>query len=141
MKYVVCIVVGLLATAFAQAQIGPKPPSDKIEWTLLAADASSRALDVYSTHEMLLKGWHEEILPNFLVKNTAVMATYSAGTVALDYFVTRRLEQHHHRKLARLITAIDLGQDLPFAIHNLVLEKETHLPLLPVHGTLPPVIR
>jgi hypothetical protein len=114
-----------LASTVAVAQIpdAPKPHADKVEWSLLAADASSRALDVYSTHQMLANGHHEIVLPKFIADHTPVMAAYSAGTVVMDYFVTRRLEKHGHRTLARLVTSIDLAQDAPWAVHNLFLKR------------------
>lgn len=114
-----------LASTVAVAQIpdAPKPHADKVVWSLLAADASSRALDVYSTRQMLANGHHEIVLPKFIADHTPVMAAYSAGTVVMDYIVTRRLERHGHRTLARLATSIDIGQDAPWAVHNLFLKR------------------
>src|ERR1700677_2779536 len=114
-----------LASTVAVAQIpdAPKPHADKVEWSLLAADASSRALDVYSTRQMIANGHHEIVLPKFIANHTPVIAAYSAGTVVMDYIVTRRLERHGHRKLARLATSIDIGQDAPWAVHNLFLKR------------------
>ena len=115
----------LLITSPLFAQIGPpvhKPAVDKAEWALLAADASSRALDVYSTHRALSNGHPEMFLPNAIASHTPAMAAYSAGTVALDWYVAHRLGPHH-RRLAHILTMIDIAQDAPWAINNLFLSK------------------
>ena len=88
-----------------------------------------------STYKMIENGYHEIILPKFIADHTPVMAAYSAGTVAMDYFVTRRLGKNGHRKLARLVTSIDICQDAPWAIRNLVLTKQQTLSRTP----FPPV--
>jgi hypothetical protein len=127
------LLVLILVSTVASAQIpdAPKPHTDPVEWSLLSVDASTRALDVYSTHKMIENGYHEIILPRFIADHTPVMAAYSAGTVAMDYFVTRRLEKHGHRKLAHLVTSIDICQDAPWAIRNMFLGKRTVFPSLP----------
>ena len=115
----------LLITSPLFAQIGPpvhKPAIDKAEWALLAADASSRALDVYSTHRMLASGGHEKFLPNAIASHTPAMAVYSASTVALDWYVAHKLGPRH-RKLAHIFTMIDIAQDAPWAVHNLFISK------------------
>jgi hypothetical protein len=108
----------------AQVPNAPQPKPDRVEWSLLAADASSRALDVYSTHQMLANGYHELLLPKAIADHTPAMAAYSAGAVALDWWTARRLERHGHRKLARLVTVIDIAQDAPWAVHNLYLKRK-----------------
>ena len=128
------LILGLGSLIVGEAQElpeTPKPHSDRLEWSLLAADASSRALDCYSTQRMLDRGWHEIILPKAVASHPALMAGYSAATVAADWMVSRRLERGGHRQLARLVTMVDIGQDAPFAIHNLFLGKRTVLPSLP----------
>jgi hypothetical protein len=97
----------------------PKPRTDRLEWSLLAADAGIRSFDVYSTHRMLQNGGHELLLPRAISNHVPAMAAYSAGAVALNWWVARRLERHGHRQLARIATMIDIGQDAPWAIHNL----------------------
>ena len=117
------LIVGCSSLSGQELPDHPKPVMDKTEWALLAADASSRALDVYSTHKALSESSrnHEDLLPGFISNHSAPMAVYSAGTVALDWYVARKLELHHHSKLAHIVTMIDIGQDAPFAIHNLFL--------------------
>ena len=65
------------------------------------------------------------LLPQFIANHPAAMALYSGATVGADYFVARQLEKHGHRELARIVTTVDLGQDLPWAIHNLFLKPAT----------------
>jgi hypothetical protein len=110
----------LLLLAVLPAFGQERPKLDKAEFALLAADAGSRALDVYSTHKMLESGYQEELLPGFIADHTGTMATYSGGCVVLDWLVYRRLREHH-RKLAHVLTLVDIGQDVPWAIHNLYL--------------------
>lgn len=97
----------------------PKPHLDHADWSLLAADASVRALDVYSTHQAISAGGHEDILPSFVANHAPAMAAYSAGCVAGDYFAARYLVAHHHPKLAMFVIAIDASQDGFWAIRNL----------------------
>lgn len=118
------LLLALGALTIARCQTlpeAPKPHLDKTEWALLAADAGSRALDCYSTHQMLTRGYRELILPQAIADHAPVMALYSASAVAADSLIARRLSRGH-RRLARIVTMIDLGQDLPWAIHNLYLE-------------------
>ena len=110
----------LLLLAVLPAFGQERPKLDKAEFALLAADAGSRALDVYSTHKMLESGYQEELLPGFIADHTGTMAAYSGGSVVLDWLVYRRLREHH-RKLAHVLTLVDIGQDVPWAIHNLYL--------------------
>lgn len=109
----------LLATPlFAQES---KPRIDRIEWSLLAADAGTRALDVYSTRVAIENGGHEILLPSFIADHTASMAAYSASIVGVNVLVARALERHHHSRLAHFATLIDIGQDAPWAIRNLLI--------------------
>jgi hypothetical protein len=108
-----------------QVPDAPKPKMDKVEWALLAGDAASRTLDVYSTHRMLAQGNHEILLPGFVANHTPVFAAYSAGTLALDWWAARKLERHHRSRLAHIVTMVDIGQDAPWAIHNLYLQRTT----------------
>jgi hypothetical protein len=101
----------------------PKRHIDRTGWTLLSADASIRALDVYSTHQMLVNGNHEIFLPGFIADHTSTMAAFSAGMVGVNWWAARSLERHHHPKIAHLVTMIDIAQDAPWAIHNLMLSK------------------
>ena len=106
----------------------PKPQPDRMEWSLLAIDASSRALDVYMTRYSLTHGGREIFLPPFIVNHASTMAAYSAGAIALDWLVARRLERHGHRKLAHTLTMLDIGQDPPGAIANLLPHNRVKLP-------------
>jgi hypothetical protein len=111
-----------LLLLFSVAALGQetKPHIDKTEWALLAADASARSLDVYSTHWALKAGNKEGTLPGWIADHPPVMALYSGGMVAGQYFVARKLSPRH-RKLAHFITAMDITVTAPFAVHNLFL--------------------
>jgi hypothetical protein len=118
------IAEALLAIVSALPQAPqPQPKFGKVDWTLIAADASVRALDVYSTHQMLKNGYHEIVLPKFIADHTPAMAAYSTGCVASDYMVARMLIKHHHPKLARIVVAVDASQDAYWAVHNLTLKQ------------------
>lgn len=124
-------VIGLAALcciheAACQIPDAPKPHMDRTEMALLGALAGSRALDTYSTRAALSRGQHELTLPGFIVNHDASMAAFSAGSFALDWWVARRLERKGHPKLAHALTIIDIGQDLPWAIHNLTAPTIKH---------------
>ena len=97
-----------------------RPKLDKAEFALLAADAGTRALDVYSTHQSLSRGKREMFLPTAIASRPAAMAALEAADVAGMWWVSRKLGVHH-RKLAHVLTLVDIGQDLPWAIRNLYL--------------------
>lgn len=99
-----------------------KPHFDKTTWALLGANAGFRALDVYSTHQMLTRGYHEIVIPKAIADHNGTMAAYSAGAVALDYFAARFLVKHHHPMLAKIALTYDAGQDGFWAVHNLTLK-------------------
>jgi hypothetical protein len=123
------LLFGVLLILIAFPAFGQERPKlDKEEFALLAADAGSRALDVYSTHKALSGGSHEMFLPSAIASRPAAMAAVEAGDVAADWWISRRLEKHH-RKLAHVLTMVDSGSDLPWAIHNLYLARV--LPPLP----------
>ena len=128
----ICMILGwlvvlafiLLAVDAAYGQLPEAPrPMDREEKALLLVDAGSRALDVYSTRAMLGQGYREIILPRFVADHSPVMAAYSSATVLADYWLARRLERRGHRKLAHVMTLVDIGQDLPWAVHNLCLKR------------------
>jgi hypothetical protein len=123
------------AAAEAIPATGPGPATIRphlthLTWALLAADAASRGLDVYSTRRMIANGHRELFLPQAIAKQPAAMAAMEAGDLALQYWAARRLEKAHHRKLARIALAIDIGQDAPWAIRNLYLNREKTAPTL-----------
>jgi hypothetical protein len=99
----------------------PKPHLDRIDWTLLASDAGARALDGYSTLNMLKKNNHEKFLPGFVVRHAPALAAFEGGMLTLNYFAARNLARHHHPMLAKLVIAADVIQVYPWAIHNLTM--------------------
>jgi hypothetical protein len=103
-------------------------PQDKVDISLLLTAGAVRGLDVYSTHQMLVKGNQELILPQAVAKSTPAMVGVQAGVVVADWLVGRALRKHHHPKLARTITLIDIGADAPWAIHNLYLPDHRRHP-------------
>lgn len=109
----------LLLVPVASAQTNT-PRIDRAEWALLAADASARGFDVYSTHRALSGGNQEATLPGWIVNHPPVMAAYSGGIVLGQYYVARKLTPRH-RKLAYLITAVDVSFTAPFAVRNLYM--------------------
>ena len=115
----------LLLSATLHAQIPDAPQLhhiDRVEWTLLATDAATRSLDVYSTHKMLANEGREILLPGFVANHPAVMGAVEAGYVMGHAWMAKKLSARH-RKLAHVLTAVDIGIDAPWAIHNLFLTK------------------
>ena len=112
----------IVGSVVAKGQL-PDAPMDRTEKVLLLSDVASRSLDVYSTRQMLNNGYREIVLPRFIADHTPVMAAYSGATVAADWWVARQLEKRGHRKLAHVMTLVDIGQDLPWAVHNLCLKR------------------
>jgi len=112
------LMILMMLTAYASAE---QSKFRKLDWALLGTDAGFRALDVYSTRQMLRRGNQEMFLPKAIAHNTPAMAGYSAGIVALNYLAMRRLERRHP-KLARLVPVLDICNDAPWAVHNLLLK-------------------
>ena len=121
----VVLLLCLLGCTVASAQLpdAPKPQKDHVETALLFGAAASRALDVYSTHQMLNCGYQEIVLPKAIADRTASMAVYSAGAFTLDWMIARHLERHGHHKWARTVTSIDIGLTAPWAVRNLTLSE------------------
>ena len=121
MKLLLLLIL-VATTASAQVPAGPpKPKLDRVEWGLLVADAAARGLDVYSTHWAECAGNKEATLPGWIANHTSVMALYSGGEVAAQYWVAKKLTAHHHSKWAHALTVADVSVTLPFAVHNLFL--------------------
>lgn len=117
------IAEALIAITLVTPQ-APKPKHfDKATWSLVAADASVRALDVYSTHQMIKRGYHELILPREIANSTPRMAAYSGLCVLVNGLIASRLTRHNHRRMADAYLAADTAQDGFFAVRNLTLHK------------------
>lgn len=100
-----------------------RPPSiDRTEWALLGASLSVRMLDAYSTRRALGQGDHEMFLPDFISHHTPAMFAYGGAVVASEYIAASWLTRHHHARLAKILTAIDVAQDGFWATHNLFLK-------------------
>lgn len=112
-----------------------QPRTSRLFWTFLAVDAASRALDVYSTQRSLNRGNREILLPTTVASHPAVMASIEAGDLIGIWWVSRRLTEQGHPKLARWLPLADAAGDLPWALHNLFLPKEKqpdhHAPIYP----------
>lgn len=93
-------------------QMEEKKPGLKIlDWSMLGAAATLRALDYTSTEKALTEPqyYHEAMLPNGLVKNKPAFAAFEAGTVALNYGAYRYLVRHDRRGLARAAQFVYVG--------------------------------
>lgn len=123
MKTIILCSLALFAASLSGQSLpeAPKPHLDRLEWSLLAADAAARGLDIYSTHWAEQAGNKERVLPGFIANHTPMMALYSGGMVYAQYWIARKLVAHHHRKLAYVVTSADVAITAPSAIHNLFL--------------------
>jgi hypothetical protein len=119
------ILISALAFVMALSSRAQQPGFTRVDWTLLSADAASRALDVYSTHQMLQNGYHEILLSPSIVDHPARMAAYSGSIVLMNGLVAKMLVRHNHRTMARTLLIIDFAQDSPWAVHNLFLKKRS----------------
>jgi len=100
-----------------------QPTPSKVDFALLTADVAIRNLDVVSTRVMLERGNRELFLPPVIVHHTPAMALYSNAVVAANWYASRTLAKHGHRKLARMVLAVDIAEDGYWAIHNFTLPK------------------
>lgn len=119
------LAAALLLMAIA-AHSQEKPKLTKIDWALLAADASARTLDTISTRMDLTapcKCNREAVLPGFIANHTGTMIAYSAGMVGVDYFAARMLVKHHHRRMTMALQIADFIEVMPMAVHNLTLRR------------------
>lgn len=115
------IAEALIALSLVLPQ-APKPHFSRTDWSLVAADASVRALDVYSTHLMLTRGYHEMILPKAIADSTPRMAAYSGLCVVGNALVAHWLVKHKRRRMADMYLAGDVAQDGFWAVRNLTLK-------------------
>ena len=93
-------------------QVEEKKPGLKLlDWSMLGAAATLRALDYTSTEKALTRPnyYHEAELPQGLVKNKPAFAAFEAGTVALNYGAYRYLVRHDRRGLARAAQFVYVG--------------------------------
>lgn len=126
MKKLATCVLMLFVTRISAQVLSEAPAQhlDRTEWTLLAADAAARGLDVYSTHRASLGGGKDAELPGWIATHPPVMALYSGGVVAAQYYVARTLFRHHRQKWAYLLVAADAAQTAYAAGHNLSLTQK-----------------
>lgn len=81
-------------------------PLDKL---LAASVIALRLLDAHSTHSMLQRGYHEQMLPSAIATNQGAMYAFSLCAGVIEAGVAIELTRHDHRKLARGIEAVDMG--------------------------------
>jgi hypothetical protein len=72
--------------------------------------------------EMLENGHREMFLSAAIASRPALMGVVEAADVAGVWWMAKKLGAHH-RKLAHVLTLVDIGQDLPWAVRNLTLSK------------------
>jgi len=101
----------------------PKPHPDKVEWSLIAADAAVRTIDTVTTRHLLSTGDKERFLPGFIVNHDTTMVIYSAGVVVFYGVVSRTLERHGHKKLAHIIVASEVIMTGSWDVNNLMLYR------------------
>lgn len=118
------LILSVLAVAVDGQELpaAPKAKPDRLELSLLLADAGSRSLDVYSTHRALDRGGRERMMPALIAQHPGAMGALEAGDLAGQWWVARKLSARHP-KLAHLAAAIDFTADFPEAIHNLYIKK------------------
>jgi hypothetical protein len=96
---------------YAPRSVRPQPYTFSLyDWSLLAAAATLRFLD-YKTTEKCASDpadFHEEELPESLVRNKPALAAFETGTVVGNYYAYRWVARRH-RKLARLGQYINIG--------------------------------
>lgn len=128
----------MIAFMLAAALTLPNSPApqpkhfDRTTWALVGADASVRALDVYSTHYMLheecMGPWGEyhchveRVLPKFIANHDSAMIAYSAATVAGNILTARFLIKHGHPKMAKAVLMFDIAGDGTLAVRNMFLK-------------------
>ena len=135
-------VLALACCLTAHAQVAaPKPaPMVKVDWALLVADATSRALDAASTRAMLTAPCHcnyERVLPPAIADHAAALYAWEGAVVAAEYLAARSLRRHGHPRLARLVPLADALGMLPSVVHNYRLAGQAAAPPAPVAVPFP----
>ena len=97
-----------------------KPGLHILDWSMLGAAATLRALDYTSTEKALTEPnyYHEAELPQGLVKNKPAFAAFEAGTVAVNFEAYRFLIRHDKRGLARAAQFVYVGAMTFQIAHN-----------------------
>jgi hypothetical protein len=90
-------------------------PLDKL---LVASTIALRLLDAQSTHSMLQRGYHEEVLPASIATNQGAMYAFSMAAGVIEAGVAIELTHHDHRRLARGIMAAGMGATVGVIVHN-----------------------
>lgn len=121
------IVLALMSTAALCQDLpqNPTPQFDRTEKIMLTVNIASRSLDAFSTRYMLTapcKCNHEKFLPDVISKHTISMAAFEGSMIGIDYYTVHYLNQHNHRKLAKIWLITDSVIVTPYAIHNLFLK-------------------
>jgi hypothetical protein len=111
-----------------------RPRIDRLTWTFLAADGGARILDAYSTRRMLKNSCsseqpmvgvstcnYEQNLPKFIANSAGGIYAFEGTVWLTELAATRFLIQHHHRRLARLVSLVDFMSTTSFAVNNLTL--------------------
>ena len=52
------------------------------------------------------------------------MAAYSGGVVLFDWYLATRFTRGHRRRMAHIMTMLDIGQVAPYAVNNLHIAHE-----------------
>jgi len=123
MKLIFALLI-LCTAACAQLPDAPKSRLDRTDYALLAADASARMLDAYSTRQALSHGNREMFLPSAIASHDWTMYAYSGSVVVANYYAAKFLIRHRHPRIAKMVLSIDIAQDAPWAIHNLFLPSQ-----------------
>ena len=123
---VLLLLMMICIPTLCQLPDAPKPQRlERIDWALLAADASARTLDTISTRQMLgCRCNHELVLPGFIANHTAALAAFETGMVAVNYEAVRYLRGRHHPRVARALLIGDALSVGTWAIHNFYLKSQ-----------------
>lgn len=102
-------VVGTFAVAQPANPVKAERFLGPVEISLIAADASARALDWASTEQFLRDNGYEAVLPDGLVRNKPAFAIFEAGMVAgmvgIEYWAYRK----HRRRWGYVPQILDAG--------------------------------
>lgn len=110
--------MGVYAVQVPQPEKAPR--LKVLDWSMLGAAATLRALDFTSTEKAMSEPqyFHEGVLPQKLVNNKAAFAAFEAGTVGINYAGYKLLVDHHMRPLARISQYMYVGVMTFQVAHN-----------------------
>jgi hypothetical protein len=120
-------VIAMAGLTLCHAQSLPDAPTPRFlsaDNVVMAYDGVARlVLDPWSTRRVLGRGGAEGNLPPQIANHPATMVGYGAAVMAVEWLGARELRRHGHKRIARMIFAIDGSYDEYSVVKNFQIQR------------------